>query len=71
MLAAIENSAEVAVLAMREGRLKQIHINDSRRDWNLDLVPRSATGSRLARTVSARPLNAESGWRPYSAGSIA
>ena len=42
-LAALENPAEVAVLAMREGRLKQIHINDNRRDWDLDLVPGSAT----------------------------
>ena len=42
-LAALENPAEVAVLAMREGRLKQIHLNDNRRDWDLDLVPGSAT----------------------------
>jgi len=42
-LAALENPAEAAVLAMREGRLKQIHINDNRRDWDLDLVPGSAT----------------------------
>ena len=42
-LAALENPAEAAVLAMREGRLKQVHINDNRRDWDLDLVPGSAT----------------------------
>lgn len=42
-LAALENPAEVAVLAMREGRLKQIHINDNRRDWDLDLIPGAAT----------------------------
>ncbi|NQU12232.1 TIM barrel protein [bacterium] len=42
-LAALENPAEAAVLALREHRLKQIHINDNRRDWDLDLVPGSAT----------------------------
>ena len=42
-LAALENPAEAAVLAMREGRLKQIHLNDNRRDWDLDLVPGSST----------------------------
>lgn len=42
-LAALENPAEAAVLAMRENRLKQIHLNDNRRDWDLDLVPGSTT----------------------------
>ena len=42
-LAALENPAEAAVMAMRENRLKQIHINDNRREWDLDLVPGSAT----------------------------
>jgi xylose isomerase len=42
-LAALENPAESAVLAMREGRLKQIHLNDNYRDWDLDLVPGTAT----------------------------
>jgi len=42
-LAALEQPAEAAVLAMREGRLKQIHLNDNRRDWDLDLVPGSTT----------------------------
>ena len=42
-LAALENPAEVAVLAMREGRLKQVHLNDNRREWDLDLIPGSAT----------------------------
>ena len=42
-LAALEQPAEAAVLAMRDGWLKQIHINDNRRDWDLDLVPGSAT----------------------------
>ena len=42
-LAAIENPASVAVMAAREGLLKQIHLNDNRRDWDLDLVPGAAT----------------------------
>ncbi len=42
-LAALEQPAEVAVLSMREGWLKQIHLNDNRRDWDLDLVPGSTT----------------------------
>ncbi|MFA6714373.1 MAG: sugar phosphate isomerase/epimerase family protein [Victivallales bacterium] len=42
-LAALENPAESAVLAMREKRLRQIHINDNYRDWDHDLVPGSAT----------------------------
>ena len=42
-LAALESPAEAAVLAIREGRLKQIHLNDNHRDWDLDLVPGSAT----------------------------
>jgi len=42
-LAALENPAEAAVLAMHDGWLQQIHINDNRREWDLDLVPGSAT----------------------------
>ena len=42
-LAALENPAEAAVLAMRENRLKQVHLNDNHREWDLDLVPGSAT----------------------------
>ena len=42
-LAALERPAEVAVLAMREKRLKQVHLNDNYRDWDLDLVPGAAT----------------------------
>jgi xylose isomerase len=42
-LAALEQPAEAAVLALREGRLRQIHLNDNRRDWDLDLVPGSTT----------------------------
>jgi len=42
-LAALENPAEAAVLAMRENRLKQVHLNDNRREWDLDLVPGSTT----------------------------
>ena len=38
-LAALENPAECAVLAMREGRLNQIHVNDNYRDWDHDLIP--------------------------------
>jgi len=38
-LAALENPAECAVLAHREGRLNQIHLNDNYRDWDHDLVP--------------------------------
>ncbi len=40
-IAALENPAEVAVLAMLEGRLQQVHINDNYRDWDHDLVPGS------------------------------
>ena len=40
-LAALENPAESAVLAMREGRLQQVHLNDNYRDWDHDLVPGS------------------------------
>lgn len=40
-LAALENPAECAVLAMREGRLNQIHVNDNYRDWDHDLIPGS------------------------------
>lgn len=42
-LAALEQPAEAAVLAMREGRLKQVHLNDNRRDWDLDLLPGTMT----------------------------
>lgn len=42
-LAALENPAESAVLAMREKRLQQIHLNDNYRDWDHDLVPGSVT----------------------------
>jgi xylose isomerase len=40
-LAAMENPAESAVLAMAEGRLQQVHLNDNFRDWDHDLVPGS------------------------------
>jgi xylose isomerase len=40
-LAALENPAEAAVLALREGRLQQVHLNDNYRDWDHDLVPGS------------------------------
>ena len=40
-LAALENPAECAVLAMREGRLQQVHINDNYRDWDHDMIPGS------------------------------
>jgi sugar phosphate isomerase/epimerase len=42
-LAALEQPAEAAVLALREGWLKQIHLNDNRRDWDLDLIPGTTT----------------------------
>ena len=42
-LAALEQPAEAAVLALREGRLGQVHLNDNRRDWDLDLVPGATT----------------------------
>ena len=42
-LAAQERPAEMAALALREGRLKQIHLNDNYRDWDLDLIPGAAT----------------------------
>lgn len=38
-IAALENPAESAVLAMLEGRLQQVHLNDNYRDWDHDLVP--------------------------------
>jgi xylose isomerase len=38
-LAALENPANAAVLAMREGRLQQVHLNDNYRDWDHDLIP--------------------------------
>jgi len=38
-LAGLENVAECAVLALQEGRLQQIHLNDNYRDWDHDLIP--------------------------------
>ena len=38
-IAALETPAESAVLAMTEGRLQQVHLNDNYRDWDHDLVP--------------------------------
>ena len=38
-LAAQENAAECAVLALRAGRLQQVHLNDNYRDWDHDLAP--------------------------------
>jgi xylose isomerase len=38
-LFAQENPANCAVLANREGRLRQIHLNDNYRDWDYDLIP--------------------------------
>ena len=38
-LAALENPSEAAVLAMMQGRLQQVHLNDNYRDWDHDLVP--------------------------------
>lgn len=40
-LAALENPAECAVLAMSENRLQQIHVNDNYRDWDHDMIPGS------------------------------
>jgi len=40
-LAALENPAECAALAMSEGRLQQIHVNDNYRDWDHDMIPGS------------------------------
>ena len=40
-LAALENPAECATLAMSEGRLQQIHVNDNYRDWDHDMIPGS------------------------------
>ena len=42
-LAALENPAECAVFAMREGRLQQVHLNDNYRDWDHDLIPGSVS----------------------------
>lgn len=42
-LAALENPAECATLAMMENRLRQIHLNDNFRDWDHDLIPGTAT----------------------------
>ncbi len=41
-LAALENPAECAALAMREGLLRQVHLNDNYREWDLDLIPGAA-----------------------------
>lgn len=38
-LFAQENPASCAALALHEGRLQQIHLNDNYRDWDHDLVP--------------------------------
>ncbi|MDD5705894.1 MAG: sugar phosphate isomerase/epimerase [Kiritimatiellae bacterium] len=38
-LAALENPAECAALALSEGRLQQIHVNDNYRDWDHDMIP--------------------------------
>jgi len=38
-LAALENPAECAALAMRAGKLQQVHLNDNYRDWDHDLFP--------------------------------
>ena len=42
-LAALEQPAEAVVLAMTDGWLKQVHLNDNRRDWDLDLIPGATT----------------------------
>ena len=39
---ALENAAASASLALLEGRLQQIHLNDNYRDWDHDLVPGAA-----------------------------
>lgn len=38
-LFSLENPASCAALAIREGRLRQIHLNDNYRDWDHDLIP--------------------------------
>lgn len=38
-LMALENPAESAVMAMREGRLFHLHLNDNYRDWDHDMLP--------------------------------
>lgn len=38
-LAGLENAAESAALALRAGRLQQVHLNDNYRDWDHDLIP--------------------------------
>ena len=35
----LENPANCATLALRERRLRQIHLNDNYRDWDHDLIP--------------------------------
>ena len=42
-LAALENPAEAAVLAMTEKKLHQVHLNDNYRDWDHDLLPGTVT----------------------------
>jgi xylose isomerase len=38
-LAALENPAECAAMALQAGRLQQVHLNDNYRDWDHDLYP--------------------------------
>lgn len=40
-LMALENPAESAVLAMQQGRLFHLHMNDNYRDWDHDMIPGS------------------------------
>ncbi len=40
-LMALENPAESAVLAMQQGRLFHLHLNDNYRDWDHDMIPAS------------------------------
>jgi xylose isomerase len=40
-LMALENPAESAVKAMRDGRLFHLHLNDNYRDWDHDMLPGS------------------------------
>ncbi len=38
-LMALENPAEAAVMAMQQGRLFHLHLNDNYRDWDHDMIP--------------------------------
>ncbi len=38
-LMALENPAESAAMAMQQGRLFHLHLNDNYRDWDHDLIP--------------------------------